>query len=184
MSVCGQSEAYKPLPSFLPLVIVSTSLPPQPILFNLSGAWRCYIRHLSLSSSLSLYYTGCSVSMRKSALYLMRMICVTCMAIYWPTPSFKGRLFKLFVLNRWDCNFCVRSSPLLGLAELRKDLMTEFKASECNMHAFRATQTPLFHYYNRIDSDESPARCSEDPLAGYLLVNIFYEGEGAARDRR
>ena len=38
------------------------------------------------------------------------------MAIYWPTPGFKGRTFKLCVLTRWDrtLNFCVRSSPLRG----------------------------------------------------------------------
>ena len=36
------------------------------------------------------------------------------MAIYWPTLDFKGRKFKLCVLTRWDCNFCVRSSPLRG----------------------------------------------------------------------
>ena len=36
------------------------------------------------------------------------------MAIYWPTPSFKGRTFKLCVLTRWDFNFCVRSSLLRG----------------------------------------------------------------------
>ena len=36
------------------------------------------------------------------------------MAIYWPTPGFKGRTFKLCVLIRWDFNFCVRSSPLRG----------------------------------------------------------------------
>ena len=36
------------------------------------------------------------------------------MAIYWPTPGFKGRTFKLCVFTRWDCNFCVRSSPLRG----------------------------------------------------------------------
>ena len=34
------------------------------------------------------------------------------MAIYWPTPGFKGRTFKLCILTRWDFNFCVRSSPL------------------------------------------------------------------------
>ena len=34
------------------------------------------------------------------------------MAIYWPTPGFKGRTFKLCVLIRWGFNFCVRSSPL------------------------------------------------------------------------
>ena len=36
------------------------------------------------------------------------------MAIYWPTPGFKGRTFKLCVLTRWDFNFRVRSSPLRG----------------------------------------------------------------------
>ena len=36
------------------------------------------------------------------------------MALYWLTPGFKGRTFKLCVLTRWDFNFCVRSSPLRG----------------------------------------------------------------------
>ena len=39
-------------------------------------------------------------------------VSVACMAIYWPTPRFKGRTFKLCVLNRWDFNFCIHSSPL------------------------------------------------------------------------
>ena len=34
------------------------------------------------------------------------------MAVYWPTPGFKWRTFKLCVLNRWDLNFCVRNFPL------------------------------------------------------------------------
>ena len=34
------------------------------------------------------------------------------MAIYWPTPGFKGRTFKLCVLIRQDFNFCICSSPL------------------------------------------------------------------------
>ena len=43
------------------------------------------------------------------------------MAIYWPTPGFKGTKFKLCVLTRWDFNLCVRSSPLRGrLSELRR----------------------------------------------------------------
>ncbi len=41
-------------------------------------------------------------------------VSVACMAIYWPTPGFKRRTFKLCVLTRWDFNFCVRSSPLRG----------------------------------------------------------------------
>ena len=36
------------------------------------------------------------------------------MAIYWLTPGFIGRTFKLCVLTRWDFNFCIRSSPLRG----------------------------------------------------------------------
>ena len=39
-------------------------------------------------------------------------VSVACVALYWPTPGFKGRTFKLCVLTRWDLNFCVRSSPL------------------------------------------------------------------------
>ena len=41
-------------------------------------------------------------------------VSVACMVIYWPTPGFKGRTFKLCVLTRWDFNFCVRGSPLRG----------------------------------------------------------------------
>ena len=36
------------------------------------------------------------------------------MDMYWPTPGFKRRTFKLCVLTRLDFNFCVRSSPLRG----------------------------------------------------------------------
>ena len=41
-------------------------------------------------------------------------VSVAYMALYWPTPGFKGKTFKLCVLTRWDFNFCVRSSPLRG----------------------------------------------------------------------
>ena len=46
-------------------------------------------------------------------------VSVACMAIYWLTQGFKERTFKLCVFNRWDFNFCIRSSPL-----------QEFKVSE------------------------------------------------------
>ena len=39
-------------------------------------------------------------------------VSVACMAIYWPTPGFKGRTFKLCILIRWDFNFCIHSFPL------------------------------------------------------------------------
>ena len=38
-----------------------------------------------------------------------------CMAIYWPISGFTGGTFKLCVLNKWDSNFCVRSSPQRGV---------------------------------------------------------------------
>ena len=36
------------------------------------------------------------------------------MATYWHTPDFIGKTFRLCVLNRWDFNFCVQSSPPQG----------------------------------------------------------------------
>ena len=41
-------------------------------------------------------------------------VSAACMAMYWPTPGFKRRTFKLCVLFRWDLNFCIRSSQLRG----------------------------------------------------------------------
>ena len=34
---------------------------------------------------------------------------VACIVIFWPAQGFNGRTFELYVLNRWDLNFCVRS---------------------------------------------------------------------------
>ena len=66
-------------------------------------------------------WTG-RVEIRKKSL----AVSVACLAIYWPTPGFKGRTFKLCVLTRWDFNFCVRSSPLRGhLRRLRKRFIVE-----------------------------------------------------------
>ena len=39
-------------------------------------------------------------------------ISIASMALYQPTLGFKVRTFKLCLLNRWDFNFCVHSSPL------------------------------------------------------------------------
>ena len=44
-------------------------------------------------------------------------VSVACVAIYRPTPGFKGRPFKLSILTRWDFNFCVRRSLLRGRKE-------------------------------------------------------------------
>ena len=37
------------------------------------------------------------------------------MAIYWPTPGYKGRTFKLCVLNRWDSKFLRPQLPTMWL---------------------------------------------------------------------
>ena len=50
------------------------------------------------------------VEIRKKSL----AVCIACMALYWPTPGFKGRTFKLCILTRWDFNFSIRSSPVQG----------------------------------------------------------------------
>ena len=60
-------------------------------------------------------------------------VSVACMAIYCPTPGFKGRTFKLRVLTRWDFNFCVRSSPLRGV------LMEEVEEA---VHGLKAGKSP------------------------------------------
>jgi len=36
----------------------------------------------------------------------------TCIAIFWPTPGYRGRIVQLWVNNRRDRNFCVGTSPL------------------------------------------------------------------------
>ena len=41
-------------------------------------------------------------------------VSVACVAIFWTTPGFKGRTFKLCVLIASDFNFCVCSSQLRG----------------------------------------------------------------------
>ena len=42
--------------------------------------------------------------------------------VYWPTPGFKGRRFKLCVITRWGFNFCVRSSSLRGHRQINTSL--------------------------------------------------------------
>ena len=38
-------------------------------------------------------------------------VSVACMTIYWPTPGFKGRIFKLCFLIRWDLIFLCPQLP-------------------------------------------------------------------------
>ena len=58
------------------------------------------------------------------------------MAIYWPTPVFKGRTFKLCVVIRWDFDFCVCSSPLRGL----KKGLTGLKKGVTGSRKFETTE--------------------------------------------
>ena len=44
------------------------------------------------------------------------------MAIFWPTPSFKGKTFELWVINRWVFNFCIHSTPLQGATQQKQSV--------------------------------------------------------------
>ena len=43
------------------------------------------------------------------------------LAIFSPTPHYKGRTFELWVLNRKILNFCVRITPLRGSTEGKEE---------------------------------------------------------------
>ena len=63
--------------------------------------------------------------------------------VYWPTPGFKRGIFKLSVLNRWDLNFCVRSSTLRG-NEAWQRLLTMVRVW---MELVPLTVTIQFYFY-------------------------------------
>ena len=77
-------------------------------------------------------------------------VSVACMAIYCPTPGFKERTFKLCVLNRWDFNCCIHSSPLWGIVErtnkeeIRLEELSE-KTESCQANSWneRAIKTEI-----------------------------------------
>ena len=52
------------------------------------------------------------------------------MAIFSPTPGFKGRTMELSVLNKWVFNFCIGNIPLgeRVLEKLEKDIYNEKQA--------------------------------------------------------
>ena len=61
---------------------------------------------------------------RKKARKKSLAVSVAWMALYWPTPGFRGRMFKLCILTRWDFNFCVRSSPARGFSRDKQTSLT------------------------------------------------------------
>ena len=87
------------------------------------------------------------------------------MAIYWLTPGFNGRTFKLRVLTRWDFNFCVRSSPLRGVNQKMAHGKKKSTSQEAyTMHAFvihQWKQNKIFHFRTltlkkKKNTDKSP----------------------------
>ena len=65
------------------------------------------------------------------------------MDIYWPTPGFKGRIFKLCVLTRKDFNFCIRSSPLQGCHKPDLCKNTEHNATLKSHHHHHQKHCPV-----------------------------------------
>ena len=57
-------------------------------------------------------------------------VSTACMAIYWPTPGFKGKTFKPCALTRWDFNFCVHSSPLRDMERCKSFLSLQLIYTE------------------------------------------------------
>ena len=68
------------------------------------------------------------------------------MAIYLPTPGFKGKTFKLCVLTTGDFNFCVRSSPLRGFGYKVAVHINIYK----RLNTFQSRACVLNHLLNQI----------------------------------
>ena len=99
------------------------------------------------------------------------------MAIYWPTPGFKGRTFTLCVLTRWDFNFCVRSSPL----RVREEMQWQQKALRCllRMSFEWASNSPVHHskLYSKMNSEASILSwCFIIKLATHKSISFFNGG--------
>ena len=67
--------------------------------------------------------------------------------IYWSTPGFKGRTFKLCVLTRSDFNFCVRSSPMRGHAET----LVSFRQEQIKQRLHKVFESIVQKMRNQID---------------------------------
>ena len=109
------------------------------------------------------------------------------MAIYWPTPGLKGKTFKLFVLTRWDFNFCVRSSQLRGfnwafnvnllthcnlplsIVTLPK-MFTSVDVPACMVHKSMHTADACFSPSSRAPDRLSPSCVQNDEL--YLAKDL------------
>ena len=103
---------------------------------------------------------------QKSARDKSLAVSVACIAIYLPTPGSIGKTFKLCVLNRWDFNFCVRSSPLRGneLNSARSGsikLLTQDKSPWSSPHVMRTLR-----------STSSDINQSSQPTPFYALLVI------------
>ena len=49
-------------------------------------------------------------------------------AVFWPTPGFKGRTVELLIPNRDDLNLCVHNSPLRGYQVKKKKSQHKWKS--------------------------------------------------------
>ena len=87
------------------------------------------------------------------------------MAIYLPTPGFKGRAFKLCVLTRWDFNFCVRSSTLRGRRRRRKRRRTTTKKKkDVSFYWSRREFQSIINYADVIDQKKQQPKTEREAI--------------------
>ena len=87
------------------------------------------------------------------------------MAIFLPTPGFKGRTFKLCVLNRWDFYSCVRCSPLRG-ALLSLYMFTNNLPTSSNPQVTQPTQEKSERFWKNAGEWTGRVEISKEEIPG------------------
>ena len=93
------------------------------------------------------------------------VVSLACMAIFLPTPGFKGRTFKLCVLNRWDFYSCVRCSPLRG-ALLSLYMFTNNLPTSSNPQVTQPTQEKSERFWKNAGEWTGRVEISKEEIPG------------------
>ena len=103
------------------------------------------------------------------------------MAIFWPTPGFNGKTCKLWDLNSWVFNFCVRSNSLAGRKRTNGCLQVKdhrhFSSQERECFLFLAEEDNqrLNRLVKLISFSELPRSiCNPFPFTCTVLVVVVF----------